>query len=836
LESKKHERARKVEITNIAKFTLEAFADGGKSLSKEAKAAITQVFLRSGAHVLARDFTMVEMEQLLSDLSTRNREIEKFEGMLQSQFAAAYIDQAKKLAYYKVTGINRSKMLMMNAANIVNMHGTSHAQHVDPKQAVRDTKVVESLIALYALHYSDTNNRNAAADVLRRENQRTDGNGVQFLLGVHEKLDAESRDRLFAGGRIHMVHGYTPEIYNPHTTVIVADDIEGKDLMNQGYTQGALVPKDPFDPDQSQKRFYVLRGGGLQPHVTGVVAYDGKRAKGSEMHSGYLNTANQGGRNNAASNAAQLAARTNVLPSLGQATSYDPRSDRGEFMAPVLDTAGNIVNWRYLMRENTKDRMLERDNRFEQVIGSLAGAVLYKPLADEQNTKAIEAMYDLYKAEYALQPDAYIEISAQSTDPEMRELWKLLPDDTQQVIRDVWGTNGLVARKDSLDIVFGYRKLSLSTMLARAKEERDFRQLNGMPTDLRSLDSLNNIQKLAVGTIEAVFENYARLRKGMNPQDARDYAKRAAVVVAKGEQMWQEIVSEAKDIIVVKTGVVLLGNIISNVSLLAVQGVPMKDIAHHHLVALRGAMSYQTDSEELARLRALLETGYTQGRDAEIQREIVRLEDAIARNPVRELIDAGLMPTIVEDVNADDDIYSYKNMLEERFDSLTSKMPEGVKKAGRFVYMAHDTKLYQGLSRITQLSDFVARYTLYQHLISRKKNPLSRADAVIQASDSFVNYDIPMQRSLQYLDDMGIMMFTKYFLRIQRVLMKTAAENPARVLMLLAADQYLDLNSIVLDSSWFTRIGNNPLEEGAFKFINSLDDLATVSVPMELVR
>jgi len=51
-------------------------------------------------------------------------------------------------------------------------------------------------------------------------------------------------------------------------------------------------------------------------------------------------------------------------------------------------------------------------------------------------------------------------------------------------------------------------------------------------------------------------------------------------------------------------------------------------------------------------------------------------------------------------------------------------------------------------------------------LTNRKDNPLSEADAIQQASDDFVNYDIPMHRGMQYLDDMGIFMFSKYYLRI----------------------------------------------------------------------
>jgi hypothetical protein len=292
--------------------------------------------------------------------------------------------------------------------------------------------------------------------------------------------------------------------------------------------------------------------------------------------------------------------------------------------------------------------------------------------------------------------------------------------------------------------------------------------------------------------------------------------------------MLAEVVAETKDLLVIKTGTVLAGNIWSNLSLLVVQGVPIKDIIHHHAVALKGATAYHADTEELSRLKLLLNAGHTLGQEKQIQRDILRLEDTIARNPITKLVDAGLMPTIVEDIASEDDIYSYKSALTRKVEGFTNGLPEAVRGAAKTIYMTHDTPLYQGLSRVTQLSDFVARYTLYQHLTTRKNNPLSEKDAISRAVDSFIMYDVPMHPVLQYLDDTGMTMFTKYFLRIQRVLRTMYHDNPARVLAALLLDNTLGLGPIVLDSAAAFRIGNNPLESGAFKFFGSLDELMTV--------
>jgi hypothetical protein len=247
-------------------------------------------------------------------------------------------------------------------------------------------------------------------------------------------------------------------------------------------------------------------------------------------------------------------------------------------------------------------------------------------------------------------------------------------------------------------------------------------------------------------------------------------------------------------------------------------------------------MSYQRDSDELARLQTLLDIGQTNGKDAEIRNEMARLTDALERNPVKKLIEEGLMPTIVEDTSADEDIYSYKSALTQKVDSLTDKLHPGVKSVAKQLYLAKDTKAYQTLRHITQLSDFMARYTQYQYLTNRKENPLNHADAIQQSSDDFINYDIPMHRGMQYLDDMGIMPFMKYFLRIQKVLERAVKEKPARVLSILLLEQFTGLGSTVLDSGWEHKIGNNPLHWGALQYPGALTELATFKAAVALVK
>lgn len=811
IEAKKNEATRKDIIAQHARMTLKAFKDEGKTLSRDAKAAISAVLLRTGAHNLLNHFSMAQIENLISDPAALDGAIAQFQGRLSTGLKDAHIQQANHLGFYKATGKNTADVLMFNAHVIARMFNTQYAGQITEQQAAAEEPVIAVLATLYSIKYQSELDRKQAAEILRTENLRTDGNGVLFTLELYKELEKDSLQNLFAGNPTLMVHGYTPEIVNPHTEIRVAGRREGLSLMRQGYVKGAKLGQDPSDPDPVEKHIYVLRDGGLAPWLSGFLSLTSMQAKGSEMHNGFLNVNTVNGLDNAQVNAQILNDKVVGLRKVSNPGRDLSKQMGGSKLAPTYNDKGEIVNWRYLMLENTRNTVLERDNSFDQIMGAYAGGLFDKVATQDQNEVAARAMREQYELDRATNPTAYVEVGERSSDPEMRELWRLLPQGTRDAIESIWGRKGMLVRKDSLDITFGYRKLSVGDFL-----RKDQAALKGMPKVARE-----------------IFNHIATMR-GMSEQQANDWANRLSIAIIRGERGWQEVVHEIKDMVVVKNLTTLLGNIYSNDSLLFMLGVENR--WHHQWVAIKGVLDYQAKSERLAEIEAIISTGYTYVNMTELQREAVKLRDSLARNPVKPLIDAGMMPTIVEDVEAEVDPYSYKTQLARKVEQYTDRIPESIKAAGRLAYMTHDTKLYKFLSKTTQYSDFVARYALYQHLTNRAENPLSHEDAISETSDAFVNYDIPTHRILQYTDDMGFTPFIKYFLRIQRFLMKTARENPARVMSLVLLGRFWDLGPIVLDSSFVAHIGNNPFTTGALRYFSTLDELLTAKAAMALVK
>ncbi len=827
LASTHQQQARRTLITQTAAFALNAFANAGATLGKHTKVAITQVFMRTGMHNLMGQFSMAEVEQLLSSKPALNAAIAKLEKQLKASegvsiFAEHYINKANALAWFKMTAEARDEKLMQSAHNIARLYGTAYQGQITEAQANAAQVVLEQLIPLYAIGYVEGSVLDNAAEVLRDENARTDGrgNGVEFVLGLHKRLEQDAREKLFAGQEALMTHGYTPEIYNPNTDVKTVDATDGAELELQGYTKVSQVALDPHDPERDQKFMYVLKDGGLAPFLSGIVSYTGKNAKGTKKHSGYMNVNTADGRLNAITQATINAAKSGGLMT-GPRADLSKGAAGATYMVPIVNAHGDIVNWRYMMKDSTKDSVLERDNRFDKVLGVLAGSTYDKETVTELNTKAIQALKDQYQDDLVkgTRADSYVNVGPKSPDPELRAIWSMLPDDTKAVARSLMGRDGLWVRKEVLTPMFGYRKYSAAEMFKKDPAVR------------------NHFEKLFVAVIEGAFKMHGKSQHpGWTANEVQNYAKRAAIAITTGERVWQEFMQEAKDNIVVKSVTVLMGNVWSNLSLLAMYGITnLPQLIADHLIAYRGVTSYHNDSERLAELQVRIDTGLTNGKDVEVKREILRLKDAIERNPVKKLIDAGLMPTIAEDVVSDDDIYSYKSLLARKTDKVLGKLNPTVVATGKLLYLSHDTAAYKGLRRLTQVSDFMARYAMYEHMTKRKENPLSHDEAVYQASESFINYDMPMTKGMQYMDDMGFTMFTKYFLRIQRVLIRNFRENPARVLMTMLLDHFVDLGPIVLDSGWVSKFGNDPFRSGALQLPGTLSHIFPVHTALELV-
>ena len=807
------ETQRQSLITKTGEFVMQSFKNGGKDLTTAAKRSITRVLLHTDVQSLLGPYTLEQIAAFLGTGNERLIEIQALERKLAgSPHKTYFIKQAQALAWSLVTGKDLSANQMRNAPNIARLYGTSLTNRLTAVQLAETTTILDQLATLYALDFSKPNERSAARNVMLDEINRVvqdpadKGNGVEVLLKLHRQLLADSHARLFSGAEAHIAKGYTPEVYNPYTEVTAANRLEGADLLAKGYKLVHNLSRDVSDPSTTHLDLYVRKDGGLRPHPTGIASQTDSKAQGSIQVHGNRDQSTSSGRFNNKKMDEIKTARMGLIADLNNPNvRFDPRTATQTFMSPLLDTNGKVMNYRYMMSSDLRDTLLERDNNFELLMGVMAGTTYDKVASAVHNKRAVQALFEFHAVDFAGRSDAYLEVGPLSSDPEMREIYRLMPQQMKDDVKQIWGTDQMYVRNDMIDITFGYRKHSLSTVFDKEVYERE------------------GISKVFAATVEALLVVYARGR-GMSQVDADRYALSAGIRVRRAEDVWLALAAEIKDIIVVRSGIVLLGNVISNKGLLLAAGVSPKDVVMNSIEAIKGVMQHHQDYDEMFMLEQQVAIGAVVGNLADTQQRILDLKNAIARNPVKELIDLGLLPTIVEDLSIDTDRYSYKTRLTKKIDKIGERFNPNVLKFAKIAYMGKKTKTYALLSQSTQMSDFVARYVMFKHLTTKRVNPLSSAQAAQEASEMFVNYDIPMPRGLQYMDDMGFLPFTKYFLSIQRVIAKLTRDHPIRSLMVLSGTNYLDLMPSVFDSSMASRIGNNPLYSGALRFPETVND------------
>ena len=185
------------------------------------------------------------------------------------------------------------------------------------------------------------------------------------------------------------------------------------------------------------------------------------------------------------------------------------------------------------------------------------------------------------------------------------------------------------------------------------------------------------------------------------------------------------------------------------------------------------------------------------------------MEKSIAQNPIIPLVEAGILQNIVEDIDLNSDDFKYKNKILDKVNPVVEEyVPDTVTEGLKQAAITRDTYVYKKLLQATQYSDFVARYAIYKHQLrkiqkkkstldlgpdggvyTKKQEEIDLLAALVDISDTFINYDIPTSPELQYLNDMGFLMFTKFLFRIQKVIFRIFKENPVNVLALEALQQ-----------------------------------------------
>jgi hypothetical protein len=781
-------------------------------LNSKIKKAITKVFLKLDVSSLLDSYSLAEISAFLNsdglalqvELDARIAALSKY-GINETFYRKA----ARSLGYYLANEAGLEHHTLLNAHNIVHLQGTSYSSNLTEAEALEAVKEIDALATLYGISFTNYGTLDLAKGVFDAEMAANpDSNGILTTLVVHSELKDKALQDIFGNDPTQMVKGYTKDILNPYTAIRISTLSREEELTKQGFVrQRSPISRDSTDPQNDEEMFfYVNKNGAPAGYNSGALSITSMNHMGSTLVDIHRELDTYSPVQAAAldSHIMRKAKQGKIHDMFNSAVPEASTASRENVTIPIISPEGKVTGYRYIMNGYTKDTVLERNNNFNDVMGAMAGSIVDKVNSKESNKNIIIALRDQFKEDYAAKSAMYVNIGPDVLDPEMREVYYLLPESTKRIIKEVWDSNSMLVRKDLVPLVFGYRKATVSDMFNVPEKEMGLIHRNAVKTAymLLGVRAPNKLRMLEKGTMEV-----------------------AKIV---------------KDIIVVKMGTVTAANIVSNTLLLKILGLSLGDIITWQGEAINGMWKYQKDLRERDNLQVELMVAKrgVSGTAVSIAK-VRRMEDRIAElsfdllsNPVHELVENGVMQSIIEDINPEEDEYSYKSQLTTKMEGVMSHLNPTVKSMLKNVAMTQDTKVYQFMNNAVKMSDFVARYALHKHYTTRTENPLSKAESIEKVVHMFIDYDLPSHKYIQYGNDAGLFWFTKYKLRVQRVILEVLSENTAATIGVMVLQGSLGgLPNIVEGLGQVGGAVGDPFT-GVSKFF----DIATIEAAQTVVR
>jgi hypothetical protein len=732
------DKARMDMIANTQSFLTEAF-DPAFERSELQNAAMTRVLINTDIISLLRgsDMDVGDLVELLNDSNKREDYrrglIDQLKQELDKQKAGrlfnVFMNQARSMSKIMIDGAPDMKMTQLNTMNVINqrMFADEDKIALTDKQAL--FTLLDKIITINAFNKISPELRGAALEVVNHEMGRPEpDNGVSRMLGMLIDFNILSEEMLFSEDPIHMVKGYAYEMYDEEANFEVVDDTAAnrRAMEEKNMHLAGEVPMDSVMRGKGFRKRLIYKGlKGINRFNKGIVSLTNMQYRGANLFE-------------ESDYRSQVAIRSknDIIRESQRAAKAQFRAnhtDSGHNLVPLYDNQGNVVDMRSLMTEEVKQDLLKKNDDFTRVLPRMFGSLTDKTNTPKVNEQVADLVFEEWEGLY--DPDdphpkyrfVYIGANARG---EGKEMWRLMPKDMKHAMQKRFGMKGFYLRDEMVNTVLGYRKFSIA--------------------------------------------------------DNKVWGKRAWGV-RMSEKIWQETIQLTRLNIAVTNPIVVIGNFMSNMVMLLSEGIPPKYIRRMLPEAISAMRQYQKDEKLRDHLRLGIGADRARGIDTTAkERRLARVLADLAANPVGDLVKDGLFTSIVEDVGVDDDSFR-EHYLNKGIKKVQPYVPDLAIDGAKELAMLPGTKSFHAAVMATQYGDFVGRYIKYNYDTKVKK--ISHDDAINDSLAAFIYYDIPQNKGVQYANDMGFLMFTKFFFRIQRVVGKLYSENPVNAFALFGVQQ-----------------------------------------------
>lgn len=680
--------------------------------------------------VLRDAFTQKQINEMITDSKKLDSNISTLESFLQNEDPAHWKllqRKANQLANYMLTS-DPGTNLLRNAYAVSQLFGESKQKSWSTKG---DTfvKGVDQLVTMYALKQMEPSHMDTLASLVQSEAE-----GISFTLSylLGQRVD-EQRKVNTPATQVNHFKGYIPSAQQEGVSMLVADDREFSKLAAQSYVRVQDYGGSNLDRGKSNKAYYYAPAAARAGYEQGIMQNARQTASGVDATTGY----------SLAPNAGRITEEATV-EKIAKAMANE-RSNR-ENLLPVYNAVGEVVAFERSLDPVILQR-IQGDNHLAKIIGQWRGRQVEEATSQKFNERLVDnlkAMYDKdIKASKANQ-DQYVNVYA-SSDPVLQDAADLFNRDTRDYIKSVFGDDFYV-RKDMLNDALGYRSASIG-------------------------DAWTGNSRWSPKTQEAV----KNLAMSVFGNKAYQYATNA-------ETTLKNLVSDARVLIVVKSVVVPVSNLMSNVYQLAARGVPLANVVRG--MAKKTAEVDQYVKSRIRQIEAEAELRASTDdviKTRKLNAEIQSITDAHKRMTIWPLIEAGEFSSISDAGLTRSEIQLTEGRLQAYVESLVSKLPGPIATMGRYAIITKDTSLFQGLQKAVEYGDFLAKAVLFDDLTQRQKK--DRKYALGRISEEFVNYDRLSGRFRGTLENLGLLWFYNFKIRSIKVAASMIRNNPVHTLL-----------------------------------------------------
>ena len=807
LESGSIDRTREHEVQIVGSIILNAFDNHP---TKEEQEAMTLAFLDTDISTIYEKYGIDKMKKLLGDNEALMNEISDvrarvYKSAMDKKTANYYVSQASGLGFYMATHKGNIAQLL-NARNIANKLNTEKPIKADESIV----ELIDELATLEALSYTSGSQIDISLKLIEKEEV-----GVRNFVALHKSFKDRARRELFESkdkdgniveGYFNEIKGYTKEIFDADVTVEVSPLRDRIEMEKEGFTYVETLKKHKNDGSKETMALFVNDDKLTQSYNRTALRLTDMGRKGTTLLDVRYKGDEALSKKLAQADVRKMNHDASVLINQMMENPILEKGEEDGMMIPIYNKNGVGINYRYMMSKKKKRELLKQDIRAAHVMGRMEASIKDKIDTKKFNDKVIDvlvadaAQNNFMSSQYGQWNNKeYYFIGPKATNPDAQEAWRVMPTavkdrikfEIEKSIRAEAKKKGLKLRRNKKGELVVESTIKMDEIKDPEKNtvnEKLEAQPKWLTDKYKGLPFRADVMYGLFGFRDASIADM-KLLSGFNST-----IKHWIRLV---ELLWKEIVRVSKVNIIIKTPQVLIGNIVSNIALCVQLGINPIDAFKLQLDGVRSLKKYLNDETELEKLKLARDSGNITGANT---KRINELENNLKDNPARDLFMSGLYQSIVEDASIGDLKASSK--LTRKIDEKLENFPEFVKNGFDMLFITERTKLFKMITFATQASDFAARYALIEGL---KAQGVNKTEAMNTAKDAFIIYSNPDSKLFQYMNDMGLVMFTKYFMRIQRVISRGAIDHPISFLLaLIGQASIMDIDDVT-DQSMFSK-------------------------------